>query len=126
MLWKINNALLEDKYILEKVKNRIKFYEYPEAKSMIETHIIIDPLDVPNPEDFADDIWLTDEFLIQIDVWAKDMEERNTIANKIRTILWDKLSLEQLPGGVDEYNSEYDIFRDGRRYTGRQYNENIK
>lgn len=126
MLYKIYDALLEDSYILEKVNTRIKFYEYPEAKSMTETHIIIDPLDVPNPGDYADDIWLTDDYLIQIDVWSKSMEERNLIASKTREILWDKLSLEQLPSGIDEYNKEFNIFRDGRRYTGRQYNENIK
>lgn len=126
MLNQIYNTLIEDSYILEKVGNRIKFYEYPEAKSMTETHIIIDPLDIPGPGDYADDTWLTDDYLIQIDVWSKDMEERNILADKIRTVLWDKLSAKQLKGGVDEYNKEYDIFRDGRRYTGKQYNENIK
>lgn len=126
MLNKIYNALLDDVYVLEKVSNRIKFYEYPEAKSMTETHIIIDPLDVPDPGTFADDTWLTDDYLIQIDVWSKSMEERNLIASKIREILWDKLNLEQLPSGIDEYNKEFNIFRDGRRYRGLQYNENIK
>lgn len=126
MLYKIYNVLLEDAYINEKVNNRIKFYEYPEAKSMEETHIIIDPLDVPNPEDFADDTWLTDDYLIQIDVWSKSMQERDLIASKIREILWEKLSLKQLPSGVNEYDKDFKIFRDGRRYDGRQYNKNIK
>lgn len=125
MLYKIYNALIEDKYIAEKAGNRVKFYEYPEAKDIVETHIIIDPLDIPQPGDFADNKWLTDDYLIQIDIWSKNMEERNTIARKIRKILWEELNLRQLPGGIDEYNKEYDIFRDGRRYRGKEYNKNI-
>lgn len=125
MLWEIYDALIEDRYITEKVGGNIKFYEYPEAKSMMETHIIIDPLDVPKPGDYADNKWLTDDYLIQIDVWSKDINTRNELANKIREILWDKLNLTQLPGGVDEYNKEFDIFRDARRYRGKQYNQNL-
>ena len=125
MLYKIYNALIEDEYIIEKVGNRIKFYKYPEAKDMTATHIIIDPLDIPKPGDFADNKWLTDDYLLQIDVWSKNIEERNIIAGKIREVLWNKLNLKQLAGGVDEYNKELDIFRDARRYRGKQYNENL-
>lgn len=125
MLYKIYNALIEDEYIIGKVGNRIKFYEYPEAKDMTATHIIIDPLDIPKPGDFADNKWLTDDYLLQIDVWSKNIEERNIIAGKIREVLWNKLNLKQLAGGVDEYNKELDIFRDARRYRGKQYNENL-
>lgn len=124
MIWDIYNALIADELINEKAGNNIKFYEYPEAKDVKETHLIIDPLDPPKPGDFADDKWLTDDYLLQIDVWSKDMDERDLIANKIRQIMW-QLNFRQVGGGIDEYDSDYDIFRDARRYRGKKYVKNL-
>lgn len=133
MIWEIYDALITDEYISDKVKfknkndeyeHRVKFYEYPEAKDVKETHIIIDPLDVPKPGDYADDQWLTDDYLFQIDVWSKDMNERDAIAAKIQRIMWDSLSLRQI-GGMDEYDSDYDVFRDARRYRGKAYRDDF-
>lgn len=123
MIWEIYNELIADNYIAEKVGNRIKFYKYPEAKDVKETHIIIDPLDVPKPSDYADDQWLTDDYMFQIDVWSKDMNERNLIAKKIRHIMW-KMNFRQ-NGGMDEYDNEYDIYRDARRYRGKAYRKDF-
>lgn len=122
MIWDIYDALVADDVIRDLAGNNIKFYEYPEAKSMTETHIIIDPLDPPKPGDFADDQWLTDDYLFQIDVWSKSLEERNLIANTIRKVLWDKLNVRQFGGnGVDEWDEDYDIYRDARQYRGKKY-----
>ncbi|MDY0396778.1 hypothetical protein RWE15_23880 [Virgibacillus halophilus] len=92
-------------------------------KSMTETHIIIDPLDPPKPGDYADDKWLTDDYLFQIDVWSKGMEERDLIANKIQHIMW-KMNFRQV-GGMDEYDNDYEIFRDARRYRGKAYRKDF-
>ncbi len=123
MKWHIYDALLTDAVISDLVSNRIKFYEYPEAKDVKETHIIIDPIDVPKPGDYADDKWLTDDYLFQIDVWSKNMTERDLIANKIRHIMW-QLNFRQV-GGMDEYDNEYDIYRDARRYRGKAYRKDF-
>lgn len=126
MIWDIYNALLADDVISDLVSGKVKFYEYPEAKNMTETHVIIDPLDPPKPSDFADDKWLTDDYLYQIDVWSKDLEERDLIASTIRRVLWDDLNVRQFGGnGIDEYDKDYDIFRDARRYRGKKYSKNF-
>lgn len=126
MIWDIYNALLTDDVISDLVSDRIKFYEYPEAKSMTKTHVIIDPLDPPKPSDFADNQWLTDDYLYQIDVWSKEMDERDLIASTIRQILWDKLNVRQFGGnGIDEYDKDYDIFRDARHYRGKKYRDDF-
>jgi len=124
MIWDIYYKLLEDDYINEKAGNNIKFYKYPEPNDVKETHIIIDPLDPPKPSDFADDTWLTDDYLLQIDVWSKDMSERDEIAKKIQSIMW-KMNFKRLPGGVDEYDDDYAIFRDARRYRGKAYRKDF-
>lgn len=123
MIWKVYDALTADGYISKKVGNNIKFYEYPEAKDIKETHIIIDPLDAPLPGDYADDKWLTDDYMFQIDVWSKDMDEVNVIASKVREIMW-QLNFRQIDG-MDEYDKDYDVFRDARRYRGKAYREDF-
>lgn len=126
MMNAIYDALIADSFIKEKASGRIKFYEYPEAKDMKETHIIIDPLDVPNPGDYADNEWLTDDYLYQIDIWSKNMSERDVIAAKIREIMWNELNFRQHGGnGVDEWNKEFNIFRDARRYRGKAYRKDL-
>lgn len=124
MIWEIYNELIADNYIVEKVGNRIKFYEYPEAKDVKKTHIIIDPISPPKPSDYADDQWLTDDYMFQIDVWSKDLEERNAISSKIRVIMWEQLNFRQTDG-MDEYDNEYDIYRDARRYRGKAYRKDF-
>ncbi len=126
MLWDIYNVLKENVVINDLVGNRIKFYKYPEPKDMKETHIIIAPLDPPKPGDYADDQWLTDDYLLQIDVWSKDMEEKDLIAKTIRKVLWDKLNVRQFGGnGVDEWDEDYDIYRDARQYRGKKYRKDF-
>ncbi len=124
MIWEIYYKLLDDKYIESKAGNNIKFYEYPEAKDVEETHIIIDPLDVPKPDDYADNEWLTEDHLYQIDVWSKDMAERDEIAKRIQRIMWKELSFRQV-GGLPEYDSDLDIYRDARRYRSKAYREDF-
>lgn len=123
MIWDIYNALISDEYINGIVKNNIKFYEYPEAKNVKETHIIIDPIGVPKPGDYADDEWLTDDCMFQIDVWSKDKTERDAIASKVRMIMW-RLNYRQ-SDGMDEYDGDYDVYRDARRYRGKSYRKDL-
>ena len=123
MIWTIYNLLLADSVVNDLAGNRIKFYKYPEPNDVKETHIIIDPLDPPKPGDYADDKWLTDDYLFQIDVWSKDMAERDLIAAKIQSLMWG-MNFRQV-GGMDEYDNEYDIFRDARRYRGKAYRKDF-
>ncbi len=125
MIDKIYEALIADTLINDLVGRRIKYYEYPEAKDVKETHIIIDPISPPDPGDFADDTWLTDDYFYQIDVWSKDMDERDIISSKIRKIMLKQFNFKQLSGGVDEWDKEYDIFRDARRYRGKSYRKDF-
>lgn len=125
MKWKIYNELIKDEYILEHAAGRIKFHKYPETKSIKETHIIIDPLDVPKPDDFADNNWLTDDFLYQIDVFSKDDDICDEIAKRIQIIMWNNLNFVQV-GGISQYDEDYDLYRDARRYRGKSYRDFLK
>src|SRR5690625_2795767 len=114
MLMTIYNALIEDDLILEKAGNRIKFYEYPEQSTLEELFVIIDPLDTPIPSDYADNKWLTEDHIFQIDVWSKDYDDTKAVSKRIQEVMW-KLNFGNYGGGVDEYDSSLEIYRDARR-----------
>ncbi|MDX8288836.1 hypothetical protein SLL00_03485 [Metabacillus indicus] len=119
MINKIYDAFIADTLLNNKVQGRIKFYEYPAPGAVTGPCIIIDPLDTPIPGDYADNQWLTDDYLFQIEVWSKSLSDTKLIAEQIRKIMWD-LNFGQ-GGGVDEYDKDYGVFRDARRYRGKVY-----
>ena len=117
MIWDIYYALIDDELIAEKVGNRIKFYEYPEAKDIKETHIVIDPLAPPRPVKTADNERIVYEYFYQIDVWSKSMNERDEIMNRISQIL-KRIGFGE-NGGIDEYDKDFKIFRVAKRFIGQ-------
>jgi hypothetical protein len=117
----IYNALIADEFIAEQASGRIKYYEYPESGNVEEPYIIIDPLDVPEPSDFADDTWLTYDCLYQIEVWTKNRTTTRQLGERVHEVLW-RLGFRQ-NGGLSEYDSE--IFRDARRFRGKLYREDF-
>lgn len=123
MLNMIYESFVADPIIQEKVENRIKFYEYPETANLTDAHIIIDPLDVPIPSDFADNTWMKEDYLFQIEVWSNNLADTQTIAKRIREIMWE-LNFSQ-GSGVDEWEKDLNIFRDARRYRGKVYTDRI-
>ena len=117
MIWDIYYALIDDKYINDKAGNNIKFYEYPEAKDIKETHIIIDPIAPPRPVKNADNERIVYEYFYQIDVWSKSMNERDEIMNRISQIL-KRMGFGE-NGGIDEYDADLAIFRQAKRFIGQ-------
>ena len=121
---KIYEALSADSVIYDAVENRIKYYEYPETGAVDKAHIIIDPLQPSMPDDFADNDWLTEEHLIQIDIWSKSREEKDKLGERIRMVM-KKIGFYQSGGGIDEYDKDVKIYRDARRYLGKFYRNDI-
>lgn len=118
----IYNALMADEYIASQAAGKIKYYDFPEVTEIGENpHIIIEPVDVPLPRDFADNQYLTYDILINIETWSKNRILTKDIADRIEAILWD-LGLVQ-NGGLDEYDS--DVFRNARRYRGKIYRDAV-
>lgn len=122
MEYQFYEAFKADTIIQEKVGDRIKFYEYPDTEDLKQGPIIvIDPLDPPLPSDFADNQWLTEDYLYQIEVWSRDRTDRNLIAKRIQNILWEQFNFGNYGGGVDEWDRDLEVYRDARRYRGKHY-----
>ncbi|OVE34791.1 hypothetical protein CCZ20_24380 [Priestia aryabhattai] len=120
MIYDVYNALKTSSLINEKVGTRIKFYEYPPTDNMQGVYIVIDPVGSPIPKDYADNQWLTYEYLFQIEVWSLSLEDTKIIANEIPKVLRKELGMSQDSVGPDEWDKETNIYRDARRYVGKQ------
>lgn len=121
MIWRIYDAFISDPLVVEKVvEDGIKFYEYPPTGDVSGLYIVIDPLDVPKPSDYADNKWLTKDYLYQIEIWSKVEADTKVVAEKIEKIMWEQFGFFQ-NGGIDEYDEDTGIYRDARRYRGKQY-----
>lgn len=118
ILDEIYNALIADNYIYEYCYGRIKYYQYPETGDVNAPYIVIEPLDSPLPTALADNEWLRLDYLVQIEVWSKNRKLTDSIAGRVREIMWDRFGFRQ-QSGPKEYESG--IFRDARRYSGTLY-----
>lgn len=125
MLYKVYDALNTSDLIKGKVGKRIKFYKYPSTDNMQGVYIVIDPIDVPKPGDYADNKWLTDEYCYQIEVWSMNLFDTQAVAKEVRNVMWNELGFAQLISGIDEFDEDTGIYRDARRYRGKEYVEEI-
>lgn len=123
MLYKVYDALNTSDLIKEKVGKQIKFYKYPSTDNMQGVYIVIDPIDVPKPGDYADNKWLTDEYFYQIEVWSMNLFDTQAVAKEVRNVMWNELGFAQLIPGLDEFDEDTGIYRDARRYRGKEYVE---
>lgn len=122
ILTKIYDAIIADQEIASQAAGKIKFYEFPDSMTMdVGPYIVIEPVDVPLPRDFADDQYLKYDVFVAIETWSKSRGLTKNIADKIEAILWDLGLLQN--GGLDEYDEG--IFRDVRRYRGKFYRDEI-
>ena len=114
-LKRISEALSSDPLIAAKVETRIKYYVYPDTADVTKPYVVIDPLRPPVPDDYADNDWMTETHLIQIDVWAKTRADKDLLGNQIQLVMRE-VGFYQSGSGVDEYDKDVQIYRDGRRY----------
>ncbi len=121
---RIYEALSSDALIASKVETRIKYYTYPETGDVTQPYIVIDPLMPPTPDDYADNKWMTETHLIQIDVWAKTRADKDLLGNQIQLVMREA-GFYQSGSGVDEYDKDVQIYRDGRRYLGKFYRDDL-
>jgi len=118
-------GMMENPFIAEHASGRIKFYEYPETGDVSNPYIVLDPLDAPKPNDYADNKWLTNDYMVQIDVWTKDRHLTRELSAEITRTMWN-LNFGQYGGGTNEWDENTGIFREARRYRGKRYSKHFK
>lgn len=125
---KIYDAIINNEEIMKHVpKNNIKFFDYPNAQEIKDIVIVIDPLDTPKPDDFADNDNLTYEYLYQIDVFVKQNKGINgrvlsdRLVFLIQRMMWEVLGFGETSSIKPEYIKEFNIYRQAKRFEGKQY-----
>lgn len=125
---KIYEAIIDNKEIMNHVqKNNIKFFDYPNAQEIKDVVIVIDPLDIPTPTDFGDNDNLTYEYFYQIDVFVKQKQGVNgrvlsdRLVFLIQRMMWEVLGFGETSSIKPEYIKEFSIYRQAKRFEGKQY-----
>lgn len=125
---KIYEAIIDNKEIMNHVqKNSIKFFDYPNAQEIKDVVIVIDPLDTPTPTDFGDNDNLTYEYFYQIDVFVKQKQGVNgrvlsdRLVFLIQRMMWEVLGFGETSSIKPEYIKEFSIYRQAKRFEGKQY-----
>ncbi len=133
ILMDIYNVIKDDNLISKHVdKNRIRFNNYPEIKSIDAPWIIIDEIDDALPREYADDDNMALSYLVQIDVYTKvktgvnARKLRDELSYKISRLLKEQLQMINTSNAKPEYDDEFKLYRSARRYEGVFYRDEIK
>lgn len=108
-------------------KSNIKFFDYPNANEIQDVVVVIDPLDTPTPADYADNDNMTFEYFYQVDVFVKQKPGVNgrVLSDKLvfllQRIMWEKLGFNETSSIKPEYNKEFNLYHQAKRFEGKEY-----
>ncbi|MGE6370645.1 hypothetical protein ACQKDB_16075 [Planococcus kocurii] len=130
VLMDLYNVMIADEFIAGKVRYtsgsktqyRIKFQEYPATGDVNGAYIVIDPISAPIDTDFADDVILASETLLDIDVWTKKRTESKELSDAIKKLVKEH-GYYAFGGAPPEYDKSSGIHRDMRRYRKKVNSE---
>lgn len=125
---KIYEAITKNEEFMSHVdKNNIKFFDYPNANEIQDVVVVIDPLDTPTPSDYADNDNMTFEYFYQIDVFVKQKPGVNgrVLSDKLvfllQRIMWTQLGFPETSGINPEYNKDFNLYHQAKRFEGKEY-----
>ena len=128
LMMEMYEAFKADKELSEHVKD-IRFFTYPNANDVKAPVIVIDDLTTPIPGDFADDDYLTYQYLYQIDLFVKQNSNvngrllSNRLIYRIQRIMYEQFRFTVNSSGKPEYISDFNLYRSTLSFTGKIYRE---
>lgn len=128
LMMEMYEAFKADKELSEHVKE-IRFFTYPNANDVKAPVIVIDDLTTPIPKDFADDDYLTYQYLYQIDLFVKQNNNvngrllSNRLIYRIQRIMYEQFRFTVNSSGKPEYISDFNLYRSTLSFTGKIYIE---
>ncbi|AQL56417.1 hypothetical protein [Abyssicoccus albus] len=133
ILMKIYEVIKSDDKLSELLdqKEEIFFNRYPEVESIEGPCIIIDDIITPMPKEYADNNYMTHNYIVQIDVYTKVNVGinarllRDEITERIIEVLKQELSVDHISSGQPEYDDEYQIYRSSNRFEGTFYKKEL-
>ena len=128
LMMEMYEAFKADKELSEHVTD-IRFFTYPNANDVKAPVIVIDDLTTPIPKDFADDDYLTYQYLYQIDLFVKQNSNvngrllSNRLIYRIQRIMYEQFRFTVNSSGKPEYISDFNLYRSTLSFTGKIYRE---
>lgn len=128
LMMEMYEAFKADSELSQHVKD-IRFFTYPNANDVKAPVIVIDDLTTPIPGDFADDDYLTYQYLYQIDLFVKQNSNvsarllSNRVILRIQRIMYEQFRFTVNSSGKPEYISDFNLYRSTLSFTGKIYIE---
>lgn len=120
----IRQIILEDPELEHAVGNRIYFYKPTEVADKSDSFIVLNSV-YDSPSTFASNDYLSESWLIQVDVEAYTEQKVIDITKRIRRLMWN-LDLKPTSSQLDEYFKETKRYVKSRRYEGIPKNQYYK
>ncbi len=112
----VKGILLSDAELQTYINSRIYYYKVNENAETSKPFVVITPI-YDLPSDFMSDKYLSEEYLIQIDVESSNNQKTIDITKRIRYLLYQQ-NLIQASSQLDAYFEETKRYVMSRRYQG--------
>ncbi|PCF86394.1 hypothetical protein [Staphylococcus intermedius] len=120
----VRSVIREDNLLRAELGDRIYFYELTENADVSKPFVVLTPI-LDEPSDFASDKYLSEEYLIQVDVESTNHQKTIDITKRIRLLLFIN-NMMQASSQLDEYFKETKRYVMSRRYRGIPKNQYYK
>ncbi|GGB85439.1 hypothetical protein [Staphylococcus nepalensis] len=120
----VSKIISNDPIINSLINNRIYNYELTEVDDTSGPFIVLTPV-YDKPSSYVSDKYLSETYLIQIDVETYNHQETIDITKRIRYLMWQK-NMKQVSTELDKYFEQTRRYVMSRRYKGIPKNQYYK
>ena len=126
LMMEMYTAFNADDLLAEHIQD-IKFFDYPNANDINVPIIVIDDLTTPIPGDFADNDYLSHQYIYQIDIFVKQNNSvngrllSNRLILRVQEIMWNEFGFHITSAGKPDYLKDFNLYRSTVSFTGKIY-----
>lgn len=120
----VSKIISNDPIINSLINNRIYNYELTEVDDTSGPFIVLTPV-YDKPSSYVSDKYLSETYLLQIDVETYNHQETIDITKRIRYLMWQK-NMKQVSTELDKYFEQTRRYVMSRRYKGIPKNQYYK
>lgn len=120
----VSKIISNDPIINSLINNRIYNYELTEVDDTSGPFIVLTPV-YDKPSSYVSDKYLSETYLLQIDVETYNHQETIDITKRIRYLMWQK-NMKQVSTELDKYFEKTRRYVMSRRYKGIPKNQYYK
>ncbi|MFP4921064.1 hypothetical protein ACJVVW_09595 [Staphylococcus coagulans] len=120
----VRGIITSDTQLNQIIGSRVYYYKVTENADVSKPFVVLTPI-LDEPSDFASDKYLSEEYLIQVDVESTNHQKTIDITKRIRLLLFIN-NMMQASSQLDEYFKETKRYVMSRRYRGIPKNQYYK